>query len=79
MSEMSLPLLSIITYIPAVGAILMALFIPGKNAAAIRNTALGIALIDFVASLGLLFKFQVGVPGFQMIEKVSWIQSFGIQ
>jgi NADH-quinone oxidoreductase subunit M len=79
MSEMSLPLLSIITYIPAVGAILMALFVSGKNAAAIRNTALGIALIDFVASLGLLLKFQVGVPGFQMIEKVTWIQSFGIQ
>ena len=79
MSEMSLPLLSIITYIPAVGAILMALFVPGKNAAAIRNTALGIALIDFVASLGLLLKFQVGVPGFQMMEKVTWIQSLGIQ
>ena len=79
MNEMSLPLLSIVTYIPAVGAVLMALFVSGKNAAAIRNTALGIALIDFVASLGLLFKFQVGVPGFQLIEKVSWIQSFGIQ
>ncbi len=79
MSEMSLPLLSIITYIPVVGAILMALFVPGRNAAAIRNTALGIALIDFVASLGLLLKFQVGVPGFQLIERASWIQSLGIQ
>jgi len=79
MSEMSLPLLSIITYIPVVGAILMALFVPGRNAAAIRNTALGIALIDFVASLGLLLKFQVGAPGFQMIERASWIQSIGIQ
>lgn len=79
MNEMSLPLLSIITYIPAVGAILMALFVSGKNAAAIRNTALGIALLDFAASLVLLFKFQVGVPGFQFIERASWIQSLGIQ
>lgn len=79
MSEMSLPLLSIITFIPAVGAILMALFIPGRNAAAIRNTALGIALLDFVASLGLLLKFQVGAPGFQLIERASWIPSLGIQ
>ncbi len=79
MSEMSLPLLSIITYIPAAGAILLALFVPGRNAAAIRNTALGIALLDFVASLVLLFKFQVGVPGFQLIERASWIQSLGIQ
>ena len=79
MSEMSLPLLSIITYIPAVGAVLMALFIPGRNTAAIRNAALGIALIDFVASLGLLLKFQVGAPGFQLMERSTWIQSLGIQ
>lgn len=79
MSEMSLPILSIITFIPVVGAILMALFVPGRNAVAIRNTALGIALIDFVASLGLLLKFQVGVPGFQLIERSTWIQSLGIQ
>ena len=79
MSEMSLPLLSIITYIPAVGAILMALFIPGRNAAAIRIAALGIAVIDFIVSLGLLFRFEVGVPGFQMIERTTWIQSLGIQ
>ena len=79
MNEMSLPLLSIITYIPAAGAILMALFVSGKNAAAIRNTALGIALVDFAASLVLLFKFQVGATGFQFIEKADWIQSFGIQ
>lgn len=79
MNEMSLPILSIITYIPVVGAILMALFVPGRNAAAIRNTALGIALLDLAASLVLLFKFQVGVPGFQLIERSTWIQSLGIQ
>jgi NADH-quinone oxidoreductase subunit M len=79
MSEMSLPLLSIITYIPAVGAILMALFVSGKNVVAIRNTALGIALLDFAASLVLLFKFKVGLPGFQLIERAEWIQSLGIQ
>ena len=79
MSEMSLPILSIITYIPAVGAVLMALFVPGRNLAAIRNTALGIALVDFAASLVLLLQFKTGVPGFQLIERVSWIQSLGIQ
>ncbi len=79
MSEMSLPILSLITYIPAVGAVLMALFVPGRNLAAIRNTALGIALVDFAASLLLLLQFKTGVPGFQLIERVSWIQSLGIQ
>jgi len=79
MNEMSLPLLSIITYIPAVGAVLMALFIPGRNATALRNTALGIALLDFIASLAMLLKFEVGAPGFQLVEKATWIQSIGIQ
>ncbi|UCF88381.1 MAG: hypothetical protein JSV70_08195, partial [bacterium] len=76
---MSLPLLSIITYIPAVGAVLMALFIPGKKAGAIRNAALGIALVDFAASLVLLLQFRIGVPGFQLMERATWIQSLGIQ
>ena len=79
MSEMSLPLLSIITYIPAVGAVLMALFLPGRNVGAIRNTALGIALADFAASLVLLLQFRTGVPGFQLMERATWIQSLGIQ
>ncbi|MGD8353566.1 MAG: NADH-quinone oxidoreductase subunit M [Pseudomonadota bacterium] len=79
MNEMSLPLLSIITYIPVVGAILMALFIPGQNTAAIRKTALGIAILDFAASLVLLMKFEVGAPGFQLIERATWIQTIGIQ
>jgi NADH-quinone oxidoreductase subunit M len=79
MNEMSLPLLSIITFIPAAGAVLMALFVSGKNAAAIRNTALGVAVLDFAASLFLLMKFKVGIPGFQLVEKVTWIQSIGIQ
>ncbi len=79
MSELNFPLLSIITYIPAAGAILMALFVSGKNLPALRNTALGIAVLDFAASLLLLPNFKVGEPGFQLTERAVWIKSLGIQ
>ncbi len=79
MNELSFPILSIITYIPAFGAILMALLVPSRNVGAIRKVALGIALADFAASLFLLPLYKVGVPGFQLMERIDWIPGLGIQ
>ena len=74
----SLPLLSAITFLPLVGALIIA-FIPRDNHQAIRYTALGVALVTFVLSLLLLVGFLPGRPGFQFVEVRSWIPAFGIQ
>jgi NADH-quinone oxidoreductase subunit M len=79
MSELNFPILSIITFIPAIGAILMALLVPGRNAGAIRKVALGITLADFAVSLFLIPLYKLGVPGFQLMERVDWIPGLGIQ
>lgn len=79
MSELNIPILSIITYLPAVGALLMALFVPGRNHGAIRYTALAIGLADFVLSLCILPYYKVGQAGFQLLERASWIPGLGIQ
>lgn len=79
MSELNFPILSIITFIPTIGAILMALLVPGRNAGAIRKVALGIALADFAVSLFLIPLYKLGVPGFQLMERVDWIPGLGIQ
>jgi NADH-quinone oxidoreductase subunit M len=79
MNEMNFPILSIVTYLPAVGAMFMALFVPGRNHNAIRYTALGIGLADFLLSLLILPYYKAGQAGFQLMEKADWIPGLGIQ
>ncbi len=79
MEILNIPIISAIVYLPAAGAFLMALFVPGRKLNLIRNTALGIALADFALSLVLLIKFEPGYADFQFMERAKWIPSMGIQ
>src|SRR4051812_17101166 len=70
-----LPILSFITFLPLVGAVILA-FAPTRSA---RQIALTTALITWVVSLVLAAGFQVGLSGFQCKEQAGWISLFGIQ
>ena len=69
-------LLSIITFLPLVAAIILALFMRGDDAAA-RNGAKWLALFTtsatFVISLFVLFRFDPSNTGFQFVEEREWI------
>ena len=69
-------LLSIITFTPAVAALILALFLRGEDEAANRN-AKWLALIattaTFLISLFLLAGFDPANTGFQLVEDKSWI------
>ncbi|WP_323716880.1 NADH-quinone oxidoreductase subunit M [Paracoccus aminovorans] len=69
-------LLSIITFLPIVAAIIMALFLRGQDAAAARNAkwlALLTTTATFVISLVVLFRFDPANTGFQFVEDHAWI------
>jgi NADH-quinone oxidoreductase subunit M len=72
-----LPLVSIVTFTPLVGALVLA-FLPERAA---RPVALLAALATWVASIGLLVVLDPGAaPGaFQAQEAADWIPAFGIQ
>jgi NADH-quinone oxidoreductase subunit M len=78
MNITGVPLLSLIVFVPLVGALLIA-FVPRGNHGAIRSIALGTALVDWVLSLLLLVGFLPTHPGFQYVETADWIPAFGIQ
>jgi NADH-quinone oxidoreductase subunit M len=69
-------LLSIITFLPAVAAAVLALFLRGNDAAAARN-AKWLALIatsaTFLISLIMFKGFDPANTGFQFVEEGSWI------
>jgi NADH-quinone oxidoreductase subunit M len=78
MNVSDIPVVSLITFLPLAGAIVVAL-LPGRRVDLIRWTALGFALAAWVASLLLLLGFSPGRPGFEYVEQASWIPLFGIQ
>ncbi|EKE45167.1 NADH-quinone oxidoreductase subunit m [Oceaniovalibus guishaninsula JLT2003] len=69
-------LLSIVTFIPLLAAIILALFLRGDDAASQRN-AKWLALIatgaSFVLSLIVLAQYDPEVAGFQMVERHDWL------
>ena len=56
-----LPILSVITFLPLAGAVLIA-FLPSGNPSLIRRVALGVALLTWALSLGLLVAFALSAP-----------------
>jgi len=69
-------ILSIITFMPLIAAVILAVFLRGEDEAAIRN-ARWLALIattaTFVVSLFLIADFDPARPGFQFVEEHEWI------
>ncbi|MCD1616860.1 NADH-quinone oxidoreductase subunit M [Salipiger marinus] len=69
-------LLSIVTFLPALAALILALFLRGGDAAGDRNAkvfALVATGATFVISLFILFQFNPADTGFQMVEQGRWI------
>lgn len=71
------PILSTVTFLPLVGALLI-LLIREDGAGArrnIRNVALLTTVFTFVLSLFIWIGFDASTPGFQMVEKQEWLGS----
>ena len=73
-----LPLLTLITFTPLLGAIVIA-FIPRESPGLVRAAALGTSLLSWALSLLLLVGFLPSHPNFQFVERADWIPAFGIQ
>jgi NADH-quinone oxidoreductase subunit M len=69
-------LLSIITFLPLVAALILAVFLRGNDEAANRNAkwlALIITTVTFLISLKLLTGFDASNTDFQFVEEGNWI------
>ena len=72
-----LPLVTMVVFLPLLGSVLLAV-LPSSRPQLIRWTALGIALLTWVASLVLLAAYDNTVGGYQFTQSISWIPMFGI-
>lgn len=69
--------LTFLTFLPIVGAIVLA-FIPDEQKEAIKQTALAVAVADFVLSLQLYADFDLTTAAMQFEYSVPWIDAWGI-
>ncbi len=72
-------LVSIVTFLPLIAAVILALFLRGDDPAARRNAkwlALSATSATFLVSLFLLTGFDPADPGFQFVEEREWM--FGL-
>ena len=67
---MSLPILSLCTFVPLLGALAI-LLMPRADTA--RWIALGTTVVVFALSLLMWANFDNANPGFQMVEKLNWL------
>ena len=73
---MNIPILSIITFLPLAGAILL-IFFNKNNRELLRKFVLVITIINFLLSLFLFFNFNSGTAEPQFVEQADWI-GYGI-
>lgn len=80
MNAAGFPILSALTWLPLVGALVI-LMVRGDDATVASNarwTALWTSLIVFLLSLVLWARFDTSDAGFQFMESVNWMPEFGV-
>jgi NADH-quinone oxidoreductase subunit M len=71
------PILSLITYLPLVGALVIFLW-ANISPNATRKVALGTSILTFLLSLAMLANFDTGTSEMQMSEHLTWLPGVGI-
>ncbi|MCB0139923.1 MAG: Fe-S-binding domain-containing protein, partial [Caldilineaceae bacterium] len=69
-------LLSIITFLPLVGAIAVLAVPDDRNK---KYTALGVTLVTFLISLALWIGWDSSNAGMQFVEDVPWLPQMGLR
>ncbi len=73
---MDYPILSIVTFLPLIGAFVLLVFLRGEDEAARQNAkllALATTGATFLISLAILNEFDAADTGFQMVEEHGWL------
>ena len=72
------PLISLVTFLPTIGALIVALQ-NKEDTNSLKQTALVVSILTFIVSLGFVVGgFDRTQAAFQFTEKYAWIPSFGI-
>ncbi len=74
----SVPILTIIVFLPLAGAALVALIPAAAEDRLAKPIGLGVAILELALVAYLVVDFQSGQAGFQFVSRHSWLGDFGI-
>ena len=74
---MNFPVLSVITFTPAVAAIII-LLIPAERKTEVRVVALAAGVVALLLSLWTYISYNQAAAGYQFVEQYPWVPQFGI-
>jgi NADH-quinone oxidoreductase subunit M len=74
---MNFPFLTVITFTPAVAAIII-LLIPAERKSEVRVVALAAGVVALLLSLWVYLSYNQAAAGYQFIEEYPWVPQFGI-
>jgi NADH-quinone oxidoreductase subunit M len=77
MGELSFPILSVLIYVPLLGAVTL-LFVRREHELYIKGFTLVVSLVEFALSLPLFFYFNEKTAGMQFVERRVWFPEWGI-
>lgn len=72
------PLLSVLTFLPLIGAILLAVLVNKTSDKNAKAFTLWISLVTFFTSLLMYLRFDNSATGYQFVEKFEWVTGKGI-
>lgn len=79
MNVLGFPVLSLITFLPTIGALIMIFFIDKNNSKALQWFSFIVSLIVFFLSIPLWTHFNMTTHEMQFVEKFDWIRALGVQ
>jgi NADH-quinone oxidoreductase subunit M len=78
MTLLGIPILTLVVFFPLAGALAL-LFVPGRQARAIKLTANLVTGLELLATLFILSGFDPASGDIQLIERSDWIKAFHVQ
>jgi NADH-quinone oxidoreductase subunit M len=69
--------LSLVTFVPTVGAILIAL-LPRDRPEVLKQSALGVSVLTFLVSIPLWTGFDATSADYQFVEQLAWMPTLGV-
>ena len=74
---MQFPILSVIVFTPLIAGLLI-LLIPADRKTEVRMAALAAGAFALILSIWAYFSYDIGVGGYQFIERYAWLPQLGI-
>jgi NADH-quinone oxidoreductase subunit M len=75
---MNSTILTWMTFLPLLGAVVIFLFVPKESVRLVRRVAMFFSLVALAAALCVVTRFDAGNSGYQLVQKTAWMNAIHV-